>query len=109
MPCRQTRDGLRAVVKDQPIEPAQVEHYLQEKFASHLEPVRREMLRLARSYPPEENPIERLWLWIKDHYFSNRIYRDYETLLEEVCRMWNRLDSARIQSVCRSAWIKHAN
>jgi hypothetical protein len=61
------------------------------------------------SRTPEENPIERLWLWIKDHYFSNRMYRDYETLLDEVCRMWNRLDSTRIQSVCRCQWIQHAN
>ena len=61
------------------------------------------------SRTPEENPIERLWLWIKDHYFSNRTYCDYETLLEEVCRMWNHLDSQRIRSVCRSRWIEHAN
>ena len=58
---------------------------------------------------PEENPIERLWMWIKERYFSNRTYRDYEVLLEEVCRMWNRLESTRIQSVCRSAWSTHAN
>ena len=61
------------------------------------------------SRTPEENPIERLWLWIKNHYFSNRTYRDYDTLLEEVCRMWNQLQPTRIQSVCRCDWITHVN
>jgi transposase len=61
------------------------------------------------SRTPEENPIERLWLWIKDHYFSNRTYRDYDTLLDEVCRMWRRLEPTRIQSVCRCQWLQHPN
>jgi transposase len=57
------------------------------------------------AYTPELNVIERLWHWIKDHEFSNRIYADYEALLEAVCTMWRTLSSQRIQSVCRCSWL----
>ena len=33
-------------------------------------------------YSPELNPIERLWAYIKSHYLSNRIYKDYEELFD---------------------------
>ena len=33
-------------------------------------------------YSPELNPIERLWAYIKSHYLSNRVYKDYEELFD---------------------------
>lgn len=59
-------------------------------------------------YTPELNVIERLWHWIKSHEFGNRIYPDYESLLEEVARMWSGLSEERIRSVCSSSWL-HEN
>lgn len=56
-------------------------------------------------YSPELNPIERLWHWIKDHAFSNRIYADYDILVEEVSTMWNEVPENRIQTVCRCNWL----
>ncbi len=55
-------------------------------------------------YCPELNPIERLWHWLKDHEFSNRVYADDEVLLDAVADMWNTLDAERIQSVCQCSW-----
>ena len=55
-------------------------------------------------YSPELNPIERLWHWLKDHEFSNRVYPDYDDLLEAVSDMWNTLTRERIQSVCSCSW-----
>jgi hypothetical protein len=55
-------------------------------------------------YSPELNPIERLWHWLKDHEFSNRVYPDYDDLLEAVSDMWNTLTPERIQSVCARDW-----
>jgi len=54
------------------------------------------------------NVIERLWHWIKDHEFSNRIYPDYGTLLDAVCAMWRTLQSQRIQTVCRCSWLRES-
>jgi transposase len=56
-------------------------------------------------YTPELNVVERLWHWIKDHEFSNRIYPTYEDLADEVCVMWQHLDPARILTVCRCSWL----
>ena len=57
---------------------------------------------------PELNVVERLWHWIKDHEFSNRVYPDYDDLADAVCTMWQGLPVERIQSVCRCAWL-HEN
>lgn len=56
------------------------------------------------AYAPELNPIERLWHWLKDHEFSNRIYDNYDCLLDAVCEMWNTLTSERIASLCHYQW-----
>jgi len=41
VPVTQTPDGLRALAKEKPIDPASVERYLTSKFGVSLEPVRR--------------------------------------------------------------------
>lgn len=55
-------------------------------------------------YSPELNPMERLWHWLKDHEFSNRVYEDDEILLQAVCDMWNTLAKERIKTVCNCSW-----
>jgi hypothetical protein len=54
IPAKRTKDGVRAVVKDQPIDPDGVERYLTQKFGESLEKVRRAMEQLARAFPPAE-------------------------------------------------------
>ena len=53
LPCQQTDDGLRAVVKDKPIDPAAVEKYLAGKLGDDLERVRDAMVELAANCEPE--------------------------------------------------------
>ena len=59
-------------------------------------------------YTPELNVVERLWHWIKDHEFSNRVYPEYDELADAVSGMWRGLSPQRIQSVCRCSWL-HEN
>jgi hypothetical protein len=54
VPAKNTKDGVRAVVKDQPIEPESVEKYLVSKFGDALGDVREAMIELASSYSPDE-------------------------------------------------------
>jgi hypothetical protein len=54
IPVKNTEAGLRAVVKDQPIDPAKVESYLKSKFGEDLVEARKAMQDLADSYPPDE-------------------------------------------------------
>jgi hypothetical protein len=54
IPAKNTKDGVRAVVKEEPIDPVAVERYLRNKLGEHYETVRTVMEELARSFPREE-------------------------------------------------------
>jgi len=54
LPAKNTRGGVRAVVKDKPIEPGSVRKYLEGKFGEHLAAVRNAMTDLAAAFEPEE-------------------------------------------------------
>lgn len=51
---KNTKDGVRAVIKDEPINPVSVEKYLRSKFGKHYETARTVMEELAGSFPREE-------------------------------------------------------
>jgi len=53
LPAKNTDDGIRAVVKDKPIEPGKVEKYLASKFGEDLDAVRAAMADLAASLEPD--------------------------------------------------------
>ena len=50
IPAKKTGDGLRAVVKDKPIDPEQVRAYLTRAFGDDLPAVRKSMIQLAKSF-----------------------------------------------------------
>jgi len=54
VPAKDTEDGVRAVVKDKPIEPEKVQTYLESKFGESLDPVREAMVELAGAFDPED-------------------------------------------------------
>ena len=49
-----SRDGIRAVVDDKPVDPERVRAYLESKFGEDLKAVREAMQELARSMKPGE-------------------------------------------------------
>lgn len=54
VPAKKTKEGVRAVVKDKPIDPESVERYLQGKFKGDLGRVRDAMRGLAGAYKRKE-------------------------------------------------------
>src|ERR1700675_3600442 len=54
VPVVRTPDGLRALIKDKPDDPAAVTRYLEGKFGEALPEVRTAMAKLTRSFPPKE-------------------------------------------------------
>lgn len=54
VPAKNTKQGVRAVVKDKPIEPDGVEKYLVGKFGAELQAVKKAMESLVRAFKPEE-------------------------------------------------------
>ena len=61
------------------------------------------------AYSPELNPIERLWAYIKSHYLSNRIYKNYEEIFNAGATAWNSITSEMFCSICNVTWLKHEN
>jgi transposase len=60
-------------------------------------------------YSPELNPVERLWSWLKSRQLSNRVYADYDDLLNSGSAAWNTLTPKRLQTICRVNWIEREN
>jgi len=54
VPAVSTKDGIRAVVGDKPVEPESVAAYLEGKFGDDLDAVKEAMQELARSMKPGE-------------------------------------------------------
>jgi len=53
VPAKNTGDGVRAVVKDKPIDPGKTQKYLETKFAESLDATRAAMETLAAAFEPE--------------------------------------------------------
>lgn len=60
-------------------------------------------------YSPELNPIERLWAYIKSHYLSNRIYKNYQEIFDVTTEAWNKITQNQFKSICNTSWVKHEN
>ena len=60
------------------------------------------------SYSPELNPVERLWLYLKQRFLSHRLLEDYDAIVDAACAAWNRLvhEAGRIASLCSYPWIE---
>jgi len=57
-------------------------------------------------YSPELNPMENLWLWIKENFFANKFIDKDDDLLEIGCEMWNYATSDIIKSVCAVRFLE---
>jgi transposase len=60
------------------------------------------------AYSPELNPVERIWLYLKERYLSHRLHDDYEAIVDAACVAWNKLtaEAGRITSLCSYPWLK---
>lgn len=59
-------------------------------------------------YSPELNAIERVWLYLRDRFFSNVIFQDVDAVIDACCNAWNALlaDRGRIRSLCSLPWAE---
>ena len=63
------------------------------------------------AYSPELNPVERVWLYLKERFLSHRLLPDYDAIVDAACDAWNRLaaEARRIKSLCSYPWIPAVN
>jgi transposase len=61
-------------------------------------------------YSPELNPVERVWLYLRERFLSLRVLADYRAIVEACCDAWNRLvaEPVRLRSLCGQPWIRKA-
>lgn len=60
-------------------------------------------------YSPELNPIERLWLYTKSHYTSNRVFADYDDVTKAVGTAYRNLTPDLLKSICACQWLTAEN
>jgi hypothetical protein len=77
IPSKNTVDGLRAVVRDKPVDPDAVQRYLEKKFGDDLERVKAAMRDLAESFEPEE---------LSDRAYS--LYEEFRPVIPKGKRGW---------------------
>ncbi len=58
-------------------------------------------------YSPELNPVERVWLYLRERFLSVRVLADTEAIIDACCRAWNALvaEPGRLRSLCAYPWI----
>lgn len=58
-------------------------------------------------YSPQLNPVERVWLYLRERFLSLQVFADYDAIVDACCRAWNRLtaEPERLRSLCQYPWI----
>ena len=53
------------------------------------------------AYSPELNPVERIWLYLRERFLSHRVLADYKAVLDATCEAWNALvaETGRLASL----------
>jgi transposase len=60
---------------------------------------------LLPPYSPELNPTENLWHYLRAHHLSNRIYQNYDELMDAASDAYRSLNQDAIRSVCRCSYL----
>jgi len=56
-------------------------------------------------YAPELNPVERVWLFLRERFLSHRVLDGYDAIVEACCEAWNALTPERLRSLTAYPWI----
>ena len=59
---------------------------------------------------PELNPVENVWQFMRDNWLSNRIFKDYDDIVEHCCASWNKLVNQpwKIMSIGHREWARRS-
>ena len=58
-------------------------------------------------YSPELNPVERVWLYLKQRFLSLRLHNDYKAIVAAASKAWRRIcrQAGRLTSLTSYPWI----
>ena len=59
-------------------------------------------------YAPKLNPVERIWLYLRERFLSLRLFPDLDAIIEGCCDAWNRLvaEPGRIASLTDYPYLR---
>jgi transposase len=59
-------------------------------------------------YSPQLNPVEKLWQYFRKHFWSNRVYDNYDALRFAAIESWQHtcLNKEKIKSICRAKYVE---
>ena len=60
-------------------------------------------------YSPELNPIERVWLYLRERCLSHRVFDTYEAIMDACCDAWKALLAEQGASPPSAAACKASN
>lgn len=56
-------------------------------------------------YSPELNPVERLWLYIKNNILKNKVYKSIDDLEVSLCDFLKSITQEKISSICAANYL----
>ena len=64
---------------------------------------------LLPPYSPELNPVERVWLFLRERYLSHRLLAGYDAIVDALCSAWNQLTPERLQTLTGYPYLNQVN
>jgi transposase len=57
-------------------------------------------------YSPELNPVERVWLYLRERHLSHRLLDGYDAIVDALSSAWQALSSERLQSLTSYPYLE---
>ena len=60
-------------------------------------------------YSPELNPVERVWLYLRERHLSHRLLDGYDAIVDALCKAWQQLNPDRIGSLTKYPYLNQVS
>ena len=60
-------------------------------------------------YSPQLNPVERVWLYLRERHLSHRLLNGYDAVVDACCAAWNQLTPERLRSLTSYPYLQRVN
>jgi transposase len=74
--------------------------------ANHLKVPQNVTLIRLPPYSPELNPVERVWLYLRERHLSHRLLDGYDEIVDALCSAWKALTPERLRSLTGYAYLQ---
>ena len=74
--------------------------------ANHLKVPQNVTLIRLPPYSPELNPVERVWLYLRERHLSHRLLDGYDEIVDALCSAWKALTPERLRSLTAYAYLQ---